>query len=325
MQTLSQIQEQFQRYLSENQFQNPPFELYDPVNYILSIGGKRLRPAVLLMSYNLFKDDIAKALPAAFAIEIFHNFTLLHDDIMDEAPLRRGHPTVHHKYDLNTGILSGDVMMIYAYHYLAQIEDKTKVSELLTVFNKVGIEVCEGQQYDMNFEKRDDVKIEEYVKMIRRKTAVLLGGAMKIGAIIAGASTEDAQHIYDFGEKVGIAFQLQDDLLDTYGDPEKFGKKVGGDIIQNKKTFLLLKALELANPTQKEELSRLLQTTNMEESEKVEKVVQIYNDLNIKSLSGLKKEEYQKEAFEHLEAVSIDEHRKSVLKKLAEQLLERNY
>ncbi len=325
MQTLSQIQEQFQRYLSDNQFQNPPVELYDPVNYILSIGGKRLRPALLLMSYNLFNEDIEHAMPAAFAVEVFHNFTLLHDDIMDEAPLRRGKPTVHTKYDVNTGILSGDVMLIYAYDYLHKVKDPAKIAELLSVFNRVAIEVCEGQQRDMNFEKRNDVTIEEYVKMIRQKTAVLLAGAMKMGAIIAGASTDDAKNIYDFGEKIGIAFQLQDDLLDTYGDPEKFGKQVGGDIIQNKKTYLMLKALEVANNEQKRAIYSLMDNKTIEDSDKVSQVKSIYNHLNIKALSSKKKNEFQTAAFQHLDAISVNEARKSILRNLAKDLLERNY
>ena len=266
---LPDLQETFQKYLKENIFNQTPQELYQPVNYILKLGGKRLRPVILLMSYNLFKETVEKALPAAFAIEIFHNFSLLHDDIMDEAPLRRGQPTVHIKYDVNTGILSGDVMLIYAYQYILQLEDQSNIPALMRIFNKVAIEVCEGQQYDMNFETSQEVKIVDYLKMIELKTSVLLAGAMKMGAVIAGAPEKDANHLYEFGKNIGIAFQLQDDILDTFGDPEKFGKKVGGDIAQNKKTYLLLKAMELAKGSRKQALSDLITQNYIEEATKI--------------------------------------------------------
>ncbi|MDF1865812.1 MAG: polyprenyl synthetase family protein [Saprospiraceae bacterium] len=323
MQTLSQIQILFQQYLVDHQFQNKPQELYDPVNYILSIGGKRLRPALLLLSYQLFDEDIDKALPAAFAIEVFHNFTLLHDDIMDEAPLRRGKPTVHHKYDLNTGILSGDVMMIYAYDYLTKIQDSTKIPAILSVFNQVAIEVCEGQQYDMNFESKNDVKITEYLDMIRQKTAVLLAGGMKIGAILGNANEKQADQIYQFAENIGIAFQLQDDILDTFGDPEKFGKKVGGDIAQNKKTFLLLKAFELADEDLRKELFRFIDMKEDRELEKIDGVKGVYRLLNIKEIANKEKEKYQKKAFEYLHKLGVKSEKLKIIKKLAEELLDR--
>jgi geranylgeranyl diphosphate synthase type II len=323
MQTLSQIQALFQRYLIENKFQNEPQELYEPINYILSIGGKRLRPALLLLSYQLFDKNIEKALPAAFAIEVFHNFTLLHDDIMDEAPLRRGKPTVHHKYDVNTGILSGDVMLIFAYDYLTKVEDPSKIPAIFSVFNQVSLEVCEGQQYDMNFETRNDVNIAEYLDMIRQKTAVLLGGAMKIGAILGNATKEQADKIYQFAVNIGIAFQLQDDILDTFGDPEKFGKKVGGDIAQNKKTFLLLKAFELADTDTERELNRLLELDGSQETEKIEGVKKVYNKLNIKDLANDLKNEYQKKAFEDLDSLGVKNEGLNVIRKLSEDLLVR--
>ena len=323
MQTLSQIQALFQQYLADNQFESKPTELYEPVNYILSIGGKRLRPSLLLLSYNLFDEKVENALPAAFAVEVFHNFTLLHDDIMDEAPLRRGKPTVHHKYDLNTGILSGDVMMIYAYEYLAQTEDKSKLGEIISIFNQVAIEVCEGQQRDMNFETRNNVKIDEYLEMIRQKTAVLLAGAMKIGAILGGATPEQANQIYQFGENIGIAFQLQDDLLDTFGDPEKFGKKTGGDIAQNKKTYLLLKAFELADLETKNRLNQLLDLDSKNEAQKIKGVVDVYNSLNIREIANKKQFKYQEKAFESLKNTGLPEERLKVMKDLAETLLER--
>jgi len=323
MQTLRQFQEIFHSYLQENQFRNQPRELYEPVNYILSIGGKRLRPVLVLMSQALFDEKIEKSLPAAFAVEVFHNFTLLHDDIMDEAPLRRGKPTVHIKYDVNTGILSGDVMMIAAYDFLAKIADESKIPALYKTFNKVAIEVCEGQQYDMNFETRDDVTIPEYLRMIELKTSVLLAGAMQMGAIIGNASAADAEHIYQFGRNVGLAFQIQDDILDTFGDPEKFGKKVGGDIVQNKKTYLVLKALEVADETNKKDLQTLMTTPTINEEIKILTVKNIFNQLNIRNLAETLKEDYLKTAFEHLEAVAVPKERKQELINLANDLMMR--
>lgn len=323
MQTLRQFQESFQTYLQDNQFKSAPTELYDPVNYILSIGGKRLRPVLVLMSHALFSENFEQSLPAAFAVEVFHNFTLLHDDIMDEAPLRRGQPTVHVKYDVNTGILSGDVMMIAAYDYLSKIADERKIPALYKTFNQVAIQVCEGQQYDMNFETREDVTISEYLKMIELKTSVLLAGAMQMGAIIGGAGLADIENIYQFGLNVGLAFQIQDDILDTFGDPEKFGKKVGGDIVQNKKTYLVLKALEVADEANKTELQKLMTTPTTDEYLKIAGVKNIFNDLNIRNLAEAVKEDYLQKAFEHLEMVSVDKKQKEVLINLANDLMMR--
>ncbi|MFT4759932.1 MAG: geranylgeranyl diphosphate synthase type II [Paraglaciecola sp.] len=323
MQTLSQFQERFQTYLTQNQFNSEPTELYAPVNYILSIGGKRLRPVLVLMSHALFEDNYEKSLPAAFAVEVFHNFTLLHDDIMDEAPLRRGKPTVHVKYDVNTGILSGDVMMIAAYDFLSKIVDETKIPTIYKTFNKVAIEVCEGQQYDMNFETRDNVTILEYLRMIELKTSVLLAGAMQMGAIIGNASAKDAEHIYQFGRNVGLAFQIQDDILDTYGDPEKFGKKVGGDIVQNKKTYLVLKALETADEPTKDMLLTLMTTPTTVEAAKIEAVKTIFNQLSVRDLAEAVKEDYLQKAFEHLDEIAVPKERKKVLIDLANDLMMR--
>lgn len=323
MQTLSQFQSAFQKYVTANSFDFTPQELYEPVDYILGLGGKKIRPVLLLMSYALYKEDISPALPAAYAVEIFHNFSLLHDDIMDKAPLRRGKPTVHEKYNINTGILSGDVMLIYAYEYLLQLPAEMQPLSLLQIFNQVAREVCEGQQMDMNFEVRDDVSIEEYLKMIELKTAVLLGGAMRMGAIAAEASIEDAEHLAEFGKNVGIAFQLQDDILDTFGDPTKFGKKVGGDIAQNKKTFLYLKALEVASNKDKEHIVKLFSSTPTDEVSKINTVTNIFRTLNIQKLSEEVKNTYQQKAFEHLAKVQIPANRKTVLMDLAEQLLGR--
>lgn len=324
MQTLNQIQEIFERYLEVNKFDRYPPELYNPVNYILSLGGKRLRPAVLLMSHHLFDDQSENALPAAFAIELFHNFTLMHDDIMDAAPLRRGKPTVHHKYGLNTGILSGDVMLVLAYEYLGRLHSPNR-EKILDVFNRTAIEVCEGQQMDINFETRLDVSIEEYLRMIELKTSVLVAAAMKIGALTGGASDEDAYAIYEFGRNLGIAFQLQDDLLDAYGDPEKFGKKVGGDIAQNKKTFLYLKALEVADDSAKEHLKTLFSSSGAQENEKIEEVMQLFNQLKIKDLTEEEKQRFQTLAFENLERVSVSKDKKMILERFATALMQREF
>jgi len=326
MQTLSQFQDLFYKYLADNQFDKSPKELYEPVRYILNLGGKRMRPLLALMAHSIFSDDFEKSMPAAFAVEVFHNFTLVHDDIMDEAPLRRGKPTIHEHFSQNHAILSGDVMLIYAYEYLRYVEKKELLGELLALFNKTAIEVCEGQQNDMNFETREDVTLSEYLKMIEYKTAVLLGCSLEMGARIGGASVEDAKHLYEFGRNVGLAFQMQDDLLDTYGDPEKFGKKVGGDIIQNKKTYLVLRALELGNDADRKELNDLMQTdTNSEaaENEKIEKVRAIFNRLEVKKYAEELKNAYQKTAFDHLAAVNSSEERKQILKDTAESLLVR--
>ncbi len=320
---LPELQTTFQKYLKDNIFTQTPQELYQPVNYILKLGGKRLRPIILLMSYNLFEETVVKALPAAFAIEIFHNFSLLHDDIMDEAPLRRGQPTVHIKYDVNTGILSGDVMLIYAYQYILELEDQSHIPDLMRIFNKVAIEVCEGQQYDMNFETTQEVKIADYLKMIELKTSVLIAGAMKMGAVIANAPEKDAQHLYEFGKNIGIAFQLQDDILDTFGDPEKFGKKVGGDIAQNKKTYLLLRAMELAKGSRKQALSDLITADYVEESTKIKTVTQIYTDLGIREDAEKLKEKYLEKAFRHLNEVEVPSKNKKELNKLANELMGR--
>lgn len=323
MQTLSQFQGLFKKYQAAHPFQQQPIQLYEPVDYILSIGGKRIRPILLLMSYYLFDNQVDRVLPAAYSIEIFHNFTLLHDDIMDEAPLRRGMPTVHHKYDVNTGILSGDVMMIYAYEYLLQMDKNLQPLQLLQIFNTVAREVCEGQQMDMNFETQDQVAIDEYLRMIELKTAVLLGAAMEMGAVAAGASEEDAKNAAEFGRKIGIAFQLQDDILDTFGDPEKFGKKVGGDIAQNKKTYLYLRALEVANLEMRTELSQLYFSTDSDENTKIQRVTQIFTDLNIKALATELMQQYQTEAFAHLAAIDVAPKRKKALIDTAELLFER--
>src|ERR1700761_1522692 len=278
MKKLTDLQEIISNEVDHLTFPVYPAELYEPIKYILSIGGKRMRPALLLMACDLFGGDIQKAIPPALAIEVFHNFTLMHDDIMDNAPLRRGKVTVHERWNPNVGILSGDVMLIEGYKLMMQV-DEHLLRPILNIFNETAVGVCEGQQIDMEFETRNDVGIEEYINMIRLKTAVVLGGALKIGALIGGASEKDAVLLHAFGEQLGVAFQLQDDILDVYGNPEKFGKLVGGDIISNKKTYLLLKALELSDPSQAKELNKWLTNPNAEAKEKVMAVTELYNQL----------------------------------------------
>jgi geranylgeranyl diphosphate synthase type II len=323
MNQLTQLQTYYQAYAKQHPFNKEPKGLYEPVDYILSIGGKQLRPLMLLMTCKLFSDDLEKALPAAYAIEIFHNFSLVHDDIMDAAPLRRGKPTVHHKWNTNTGILSGDVMLVYAYEYLRKV-DNSILSDVLGIFNKVAIGVCEGQQYDVDFETMDTVTIPEYIKMIELKTSVLVAGAMQIGALIGGASEHDAYHLGEFGRNIGIAFQLQDDILDTYGDPEKFGKKVGGDIAQNKKTFLVLKSLELADEKTAAILNTLLSTQPENEAQKIKAVTAIFDRLDIRTHANAKKEAYRDLAYQHLKSVQIAETAKQPLYDFAQFLVQRD-
>jgi geranylgeranyl diphosphate synthase type II len=323
MNQLEQLRTYYQQYAHKHTFDKTPQGLYEPVDYILSIGGKQLRPLMLLMTCKLFSDNLEKALPAAYAIEIFHNFTLAHDDIMDEAPLRRGKTTIHHKWNTNTGILSGDVMLIYAYEYLRKV-DSQLLSEVYRIFNAVAIGVCEGQQYDVDFETMETVTIPQYIKMIELKTSVLVAGAMQIGALIGGANEQDAYHLGEFGRNIGIAFQLQDDILDTYGDPAKFGKKVGGDIAQNKKTFLVLKSLELADKTTAAKLNNLLSIQPEDEIQKIKEVTAIFDRLDIRTHANQKKEGYRDLAYEHLKKVQISENAKQPLYDFAQFLVQRD-
>ena len=275
MRAISQYQDIIQAHFEALNLTKEPNNLYEPIRYILSLGGKRLRPVLTLMATEVFDVDCEKAIPAATAVEVFHNFSLIHDDIMDDAPLRRGNETVHEKWDLNTGILSGDAMLILAYQFFENYEPVV-FRDLAKLFSKTALEVCEGQQYDVDFETRDDVTIPEYLKMIEYKTAVLVAAAMKMGAIVAETSTENANAIYDFGLNLGIAFQLQDDYLDAFGDPETFGKQVGGDIIENKKTYLYLKALEFSKAEEKEQLLHLFSIHPSDNTDKIQSVKQIF-------------------------------------------------
>lgn len=320
MNTIKDLQLLIEDAIIKLQYPLYPAELYEPITYILSVGGKRMRPALLLMACDLFDGDVKAAVPPSLAIEVFHNFTLVHDDIMDNAPLRRGKVTVHEKWNPNVAILSGDVMLVEAYKLMMQV-DTSILRQVLEVFSNTAVGVCEGQQYDMNFEQEQQVQIDDYLNMIRLKTAVLLGGALKIGALIGGASLNDADLLCNFGEQLGIAFQLQDDILDVYGDPNKFGKQVGGDIISNKKTYLLIKALELAGTAENVALNKWLANTNSDTTQKVTAVTELYNQLNVRYYAEQAMYEYAIKAFDTLDQISLPEDRKQYLRNFADGLM----
>ncbi|MBC8984444.1 polyprenyl synthetase family protein [Pedobacter sp. N36a] len=322
MYTPTQLQEIIENAIYKIEYPAHPAKLYEPIRYIMSLGGKRIRPALVLMAADLFDTDIEQAIPAALAIETFHNFTLIHDDIMDNAPLRRGQQSVHEKWGVNNAILSGDVMMVESNKHLSMLASNV-LKNALDTFNTTAQGVCEGQQLDMEFEEREVVGIAEYINMIRLKTAVLLGGAMKLGAQVAGASVEDAEQLYEFGENIGIAFQLQDDILDVYGDPEKFGKQVGGDIIANKKTMLLLKLKELAEPADLLEMEQ--QSSNIDFDDKIANMTILYNKYDIRGLAILEMRNYSDKAFQALSALAVPEERKKELRLLANQLMNREH
>ncbi|ARS40063.1 isoprenyl synthetase [Sphingobacteriaceae bacterium GW460-11-11-14-LB5] len=324
MHTTEELQQILDTAIQNLKFPDHPKQLYDPITYIINLGGKRVRPLLVLMATELFGENANESIHAAMAIEIFHNFTLVHDDIMDNAPLRRGKATVHEKWSTNIAILSGDVMMVEANKSLAKV-NPAFLSPVLNAFNATAQGVCEGQQLDMEFEGRDDVSIEEYINMIRLKTAVLLGGALKLGAIIAGASEKDADLIYQFGENIGIAFQLQDDILDVYADPEKFGKQVGGDIIANKKTFLLLKAFELADGETRASLNTWTAYKEFNAQEKVDTVRQVYDTLDIQDIAKESMNNYLSKALAVFAQINVSEERKSNILMLTEQLMAREY
>lgn len=323
MHAISYYQDLISAHFKGIVLQDEPKNLYEPIRYILSLGGKRLRPVLTLMSAEVFDVDSKKALPAATAVEVFHNFSLIHDDIMDDAPLRRGNETVHEKWNINTGILSGDAMLILAYQYFEEYEP-TIFRELAKLFSKTALEVCEGQQYDVDFETRDDVTIPEYLKMIEYKTAVLVGAAMKMGAIVAETSTENKNLIYDFGLNLGIAFQLQDDYLDAFGNPETFGKQVGGDIIENKKTYLYLKAMEFASAGEKEQLLHLFSIQPNDNTDKINSVKEIFNQTGASDATQQAIQEYTFNAFATLGKMNIGADKKKILKAFGENLMNRN-
>lgn len=304
------------------QYSKEPGNLYDPIRYILSIGGKRVRPTLMLMAYNLYKEDVDTIMNNAIGLETYHNFTLLHDDLMDKSDLRRGNPTVHKKWDENTAILSGDTMLIMAYRLF---NSGRYSEEAVKDFIDATEGVCDGQQYDMDFEKRDDVTEDEYMNMIRLKTSLLLGYAVKIGARLAGADEADATNLYTFGEKMGLAFQLQDDLLDVYGDPRQFKKKLGADIVDNKKTILLISAYKLASEAQRQELDKWVKAETFDTDEKIAAVRSIYDALNIPTLIRGKVEQLFTESLKSLEKVNVADEKKTEIKRFADKMLGRTY
>lgn len=322
MLTATEIQEKVNAYIASLPYERKPKSLYDPIEYVLAGGGKRIRPSFVLMAYNLFHDDVDRILPVATALETYHNYTLLHDDLMDKADMRRGRPTVHKKWDDNTAILSGDTMLVLAYEHLAKCDTKY-LKPALDLFTETALEVSEGQQFDMEFETRNDVAEEEYIEMIRLKTSVLLACALKMGAVVAGASDADANALYAFGEKVGLAFQLQDDLLDVYGDPKVFGKAIGGDITSNKKTFMLINAFNRADAETRAELERWTTATEFDPAEKIAAVTEIYNRLGIDKLAEQRIKEYFEQSRQHLDELSVSDDRKAVLREYTERMMNR--
>jgi len=321
MHSFKELVQDFAQHFNASHFPKEPATLYEPGDYFLSIGGKRIRPVMCLMGNELFGNIHPDAYSVATAIELFHNFTLVHDDIMDAAPLRRGMETIHTKYNSNIALLCGDVMLIKAYDYINKIQP-THIQQVLALFNKTAREVCEGQQLDMDFEKESIVELPAYIHMIRLKTSVLLAASLQLGAILGGASEGNCNHIYQFGLNLGIAFQIQDDYLDAFGDPQKFGKDVGGDIRQNKKTFLLIHALEVANPQQK---ATILQLMKENPANKVEQMLQLFKECNVDAWANELKEKYLQTALQHLEDIAVTSTRKESLKELAAFLIQREH
>jgi geranylgeranyl diphosphate synthase type II len=321
MKSFEELLKSFETYFSERQFPSSPATLYDPAQYILGIGGKRVRPVCVLMGNELFDDLKEDAYHIAAAVELFHNFTLIHDDIMDKAPLRRGMQTVHTKYGEPTAILAGDATFVQSYVKLSAIHPSL-LQEVMPLFNRTALEVCEGQQLDMDFEQKASVSLEEYVEMITLKTSVLLAASLKLGSIIGGASKGNRDHLYEFGKNLGIAFQIQDDYLDAFGDPAKFGKQVGGDILANKKTFLMIHALETASPSDKQTLEQLLQSNP---ADKVAQVLAIFKNAGVDSWALQLKNEYFEKALQHLDAIAVMSKRKEPLLQLAKFLIQRDY
>jgi geranylgeranyl diphosphate synthase type II len=322
MRSIYQYQEFISDYLQSQYETKEPRNLYEPIHYILKLGGKRMRPVLTLMSAEVFDADYKLALPAALAVEVFHNFSLVHDDIMDDAPLRRGNETVHEKWNINTAILSGDAMLILAYQYFEKYNTEV-FRELAKLFSKTALEVCEGQQWDVDFETRDNVTIPEYLKMIEYKTAVLVAAAMKMGAIVAETSKENADLIYDFGLNLGLAFQLQDDYLDAFGDPETFGKQVGGDIIENKKTYLYLKAIAFSNENQRDQLLHLFSIHPSDNTDKINSVKEIFDVTGASKATQQAIQDFTLKAFATLQKIGIDNEKKEKLQSFGENLMGR--
>ena len=324
MLTAETILDKINAYLERIPEGRTPQSLYQPIQYVLSIGGKRIRPTLMLLAYNLFKDDPERILAPACGLETYHNYTLLHDDLMDNADLRRGKPTVHKRWDANTAILSGDSMLVLAYLYIMQCESE-KLQEVMALFTQTALEIGEGQQYDMDFEHRNDVTEEEYIEMIRLKTSVLLACAMKMGAILAGASDADANNLYKFGEQIGLAFQLQDDFLDVYGDSEIFGKSIGGDIVSNKKTYMLINAFNCSTVAQKAELARWITMNTPDADKKIAAVTRLYNDIGVNKMAEKKIAHYFDNSRQYLDAVAVAPERKAELVAYVSRMMKRKY
>ena len=311
-------------FISNLPYHRRPESLYEPIKYVLSMGGKRIRPTLMLLAYNMFREDPERILMQAVALETYHNYTLLHDDLMDHADLRRGHETVHKRWNDNQAILSGDSMLVLAYERMAQCP-ADKLGEVLSLFTQTALEIGEGQQYDIDFETRNDVSEDEYIEMIRLKTSVLLACALKIGAVLAGVSKADADNLYKFGEQIGLAFQLQDDYLDVYGDPKIFGKAVGGDIVSNKKTYMLINAFNRADSSQRAELQRLINTESFDRDKKVAAVTALYNEMSIDKMAKNKMDFFYEQSQRYLDRVSVQEECKRELRAYAERMMKRKY
>lgn len=324
MKTANEILKMVNEFLDHLSYDRKPESLYEPIKYVLSMGGKRIRPTLMLLAYNLYKENPEDILMNACALETYHNYTLLHDDLMDNADMRRGHLTVHKKWNDNTAILSGDSMLVLAFQRMMQCDTK-HLKDILDLFTVTALEIGEGQQYDMEFETRNDVKEEEYIEMIRLKTSVLLACALKIGAILADASAEDAENLYKFGEQIGLAFQLQDDYLDVYGDSKVFGKEIGGDITSNKKTYMLINAFNKANDAQRKELTRWVSARDFDRNEKVDAVTRLYNEIGIDQLAQDKIAYYFAQSKKFLDAVNVPEEKKEELRKYAQKMMKRQY
>lgn len=324
MKTADEILKMVNEFLDHLSYDRKPESLYEPIKYVLSMGGKRIRPTLMLLAYNLYKENPEDILMNACALETYHNYTLLHDDLMDNADMRRGHLTVHKKWNDNTAVLSGDSMLVLAFQRMMQCDTK-HLKDILGLFTVTALEIGEGQQYDMEFETRNDVKEEEYIEMIRLKTSVLLACALKIGAILADASAEDADNLYKFGEQIGLAFQLQDDYLDVYGDSKVFGKEIGGDITSNKKTYMLINAFNKANAAQREELTRWVSARDFDRNEKVDAVTRLYNEIGIDQLAQDKIAYYFAQSKKYLDAVNVPEEKKEELRKYAQKMMKRQY
>ena len=323
MNTSNEILERINAFIEQLPYERKPYSLYEPIRYVLSLGGKRIRPALMLLAYQLYKDHPEQILMPAVALETYHNYTLLHDDLMDNADLRRGHETVHKRWDANTAVLSGDSMLVLAYERMAQVP-QDKLASVLALFTETALQIGEGQQYDMEFEHRNDVTEDEYIEMIRLKTSVLLACATKIGAILAGAGDADADNLYKFGEQVGLAFQLQDDLLDVYGDSAVFGKAIGGDITSNKKTYMLINAFQRADDRQRAELHRWVDAKEFDRQEKIKVVTELYNQIGIRQLCEEKINYYFEQAGQYLAAIDVPAERKQPLIDFTNEMMHRD-